>query len=210
MTSRLQRLILQRRRSRFATSMCAVPRPLGRPLRVLDLGGTWAYWQAMPWQQLEPIAVTLLNLTSQEVSPPFTTAVGDARDLSRYPDRSFDLVYSNSVIYLVGTFADQAQMAREIQRVGCAHIVQTANHHFPLDWRTLVPGFHFLPPTIQAACFRLMRVGTYPRANDWHTAWTWATRVRDLTCRELRALFPHSQIRRERILGWTKSFIVMS
>lgn len=182
--------------------------PTIRPLRILDVGGTYAYWQAMGWDHLMPCQITLLNLDTTEVPEPFTSVAGDARDLSSYPDKSFDVVYSNSVIGHVGTFADQQRMAAELQRVGTVVILQTPNHYFPIDWRTLVPCFHWLPASWQAWCFLTMRVGTYAKAPDSETAWNYATRVRNLTHKELRQLFPRGTVHHERIAGFTKSFIV--
>lgn len=195
------------RQRRFALISALIPAT--RPLRILDVGGRWDYWQALDWRVLMPCEITLFNLeVPSDVPQPFTAATGDARDLSRYADDSFDLVYSNSVIGHVGTFADQQRMASEIRRVGKAFILQTPNHHFLIDWRTLVPCFHWLPAAVQAWCFAHMRVGTYPKAATPEVAWTWATRIRNLTRRELRTLFPDSAILRERVAGFTKSFIV--
>ena len=166
------------------------------------------YWSAMPWQSLRPIEVTLLNVSPQSVPPPFHAVVGDARDLSRYGDGSFDIVYSNSVIGHVGGFEDQQQMARELQRVGRQVWVQTPNRRFPIDWRTLVPGFHLLPPDVQVWCLRRVRVGRYPRVADRETARHLVMRIRNLSRVELRLMFPHARIRAERVCGFAKSFIV--
>lgn len=196
------------RQRRFAQFIANVSRPTDRPLRVLDVGGTAAYWAAVDWHVLEPVEVVLLNVVPQIVSPPFEAVVGDARDLSRYPDQSFDLVCSNSVIGHVGSRIDQARMAREVRRVGRVYVLQTPNHLFPLDWRTLIPAFHWLPPHWQAWAFLHMRVGRYARTSDPHVAWEWATRVRNLTRADVAAFFPGAAVFRERVAGFTKSFIV--
>jgi ubiquinone/menaquinone biosynthesis C-methylase UbiE len=145
----------------------------------------------------------------QTVPPPFTAVVGDARDLSRFPDQCFDVVYSNSVIGHVGSRRDQAQMAREVRRVGRMYVLQTPNHYFPIDWRTLVPGFHWLPATWQAWAFLHLRVGKYARTADPEVAWEWATRVRNLTRTDLQEFFPDGTILPERLAGFTKSFVVL-
>ena len=179
------------------------------PLRILDVGGTWDYWREMDWPSLGKIEVTLLNVFPQKDAPyPFTAVQSDARDLSRYADGEFDTVYSNSVLGHVGTFADQHRMASEIRRVGRRYFVQTPNHHFILDWRTLVPFFHFLPIPYQAWCFRHFRVGRYPRIKEHAAALHQATRVRNLTANELQQLFPDGSLLREQLSGFTKSFMV--
>lgn len=195
------------RQRRFAAFIEQIPRPAGRPLQLLDVGGTWGYWSEMPWASLGNVRIELLNTHPQTVPQPFTAVVGDARDLSRYPDQHFDVVFSNSVIGHVGTLIDQARMAAEIQRVGRTFVLQTPNQYFPIDWRTLVPGFHWLSPAAQAWWLSRVRVGRYPKT-DPASAMELATRVRNLTKRELVGLFHRATIERERVFGFTKSFTV--
>jgi hypothetical protein len=165
----------------------------------------------MDWSILGNIEIVLLNTFVQEhLPPPFLSVVADARDLSRYGDREFDVVYSNSVLCHVGAFSDRVRMAREIRRVGRSYFVQTPNPGFIIDWRTLIPFFHFLPLSSQAWCFRHFRVGTYPRIQDYSASLYQASRVQTVTCDELRRLFPDGTIVRERVLGMTKSFVVHS
>lgn len=196
----LDALILRRRQARFAAMLRYLPTK--RPLRVLDVGGTVDYWLTMPWQALQPCAITLLNVFPQEAPKPFTAVVGDARDLSRYPDQSFDVVLSHSVIGHVGDWTDQQQMARELQRVGRVVILQTPNHYFPIDWRTLIPAFHWLPVSTQQWCLDRFRVGRYPKGFS-------ANHVRNLNRRELTQLFPRATVQHERVGGFTKSFTVV-
>ena len=100
--------------------------------------------------------------------------------------------------------------AREVRRVGKTYFVQTPNRRFILDWRTLVPFFHLLPPALQAWCFQRFRVGMYPRFKNGAEALHQANRIRDLTASELKVLFPGATIARERVLGLTKSFSLHS
>lgn len=168
------------------------------PESVLDVGGTVEFWAG------KHINAVLLNRFQQPGG-----IVGDACDLSRFADGQFECAFSNSVIGHVGDWDRQQQMAREIRRVGRGYFVQTPNHHFPIDWRTLVPFFHWLPTRLQAWCFQRFRVGTYRRAPDAQTAEHWATRIRNLTLREMRLLFPDAEIRHERVLGLPKSIIAV-
>ena len=194
----------QRRHAVFLRLLDDLPHPIS----VLDVGGTVDYWRTVGFHP--DVDVLLLNIFPQNNLPAgFKAIVGDARDLSSFPDKHFDVVFSNSVIGHVGGFAEQQRMAREIGRVGRRYFVQTPNHGFPLDWRTLIPGFHWLPASAQAWCFRSMSVGTYPRAPDAVTAKEWATRVRNLRRRELPVCFPGATVQNERVAGLTKSFIVI-
>lgn len=170
------------------------------------MGGTWAYWQSRV-DRIAPVDLTLLNVTPETTAPPHVRCLaGDARDLSAFADQSFDLVFSNSVIGHVGGWGDQRQMAAEIRRVGRAYWVQTPNQRFPIDWRTYVPAFHWLPAQMQAHAFYTLPVGRYRRAATWAEALEWATRVRNLTRQELTQLFPEATITPERIGGFVKSY----
>lgn len=184
-------------------------RDIHRPLTILDVGGTDAYWRELDYAALGPVKITLYNVFEQlDLPMNISAVVGDARDLSRYRDKEFDIVYSNAVINLVGTFIEQQRMAAEIRRVGKRYLVQCPNQAFPLDWRTLVPFFHLLPVALQAWCFRHFPVGVYPRVKDANAALFLASRVRDLTRTELTVLFPGATIVAERFLGLAKSFMV--
>ena len=203
--TRLEEKARRTRFSFFANLLATIE----RPLVVLDIGGTMDYWRKVNYAVLGDVKFVLLNINPQmDVSPPFSSVVGDGCDLSRYLDREFNLVFSNSVIGHVGTFADQEQMAKEVRRVGKRYFVQTPNHGFFLDWRTMVPYFHFLPVSFQAWCFRHFPVGTYPRERDHEKSLHLARRIRNLRRRELKMLFPGATIAPERILGLTKSFMV--
>jgi hypothetical protein len=180
-----------------------------RPLTILDVGGSYDYWRQTDVAALGNVRIVLLNLFPQDEYPsPFSAEVGDARDLSRYADQEFDVVFSNSVLGHVGGFADQMRMASEIRRVGIRYFVQTPNHGFLIDWRTLVPCFHFLPVAIQAWCFRHFSVGTYRRVTDHTASLELASRIRNIRKGELSLLFPESTVVFEQYSGMTKSFMI--
>lgn len=190
----------------FLSLLACVP----KPARMLDIGGTYEFWrEAGPLLDRDRVQVHLLNLFPRPSVPePFSSLVGDARDLSIYPDQAFDIVFSSSVLAFVGAPADQRRMAHEIRRVGVRYFVQTPNRNFPVDWRTLVPFFHWLPAACQAWCFRHFRVGRYSRVQTTAHARSLATRVQDLTASQVRCLFPDATLTRERFLGLTKSFMI--
>ena len=180
-------------------------RGVPKPASLLDVGGTVDFWRGcIP----DGITVTLINLFDQQPLDGMKVLVGDGCDLSRFKDGSFDIVFSNSVICLVGGPQRQRQMASEIRRVGRRYFVQTANQRFPLDWRTMVPFFHWLPPVAQAWFFRRVSVGRYKKTETAEVAMELATRVRDVTFSECKALFPEGIFVRERFVGMTKSFMV--
>src|SRR5262249_17986733 len=152
--------------------------------------------------------ITLLNLPGAQVPSDRVTSVeGDARDLSRWPDKSFDVVFSNSVIEHVGELADQEQMAQEIRRVSQRYFVQTPNRYFPIEPHFHVPGFQLMPLSVRASLLQRFNLGWVARRPDALAARTMVESVRLLDERTLRKLFPEAHIYSERLLGWTKSFV---
>src|SRR4051794_22061834 len=67
-------------------------------LKVLDLGGQPHIWQTVE----RPLDITILNLPGiidrlEGSHHKFTYVEGDACDVRQYADKSFDIVFSNSV-----------------------------------------------------------------------------------------------------------------
>jgi hypothetical protein len=197
------------RRRRF-TLFCALLEGPPKAASVLDVGGTLAFWQAMG-DLPDGLTVTLLNRKPQSGGLPrgFRSVSGDARALSEYAPGEFDVVFSNSVIEHVGTFADQQRMAAEVRRVGKRYFVQTPNLWFPIEPHFLLPFFQFYPQPVRVALTRRFALGWYPRMPDREQAARHVELHRLLTERELRALFPDARIHRERFAGLTKSLIAI-
>lgn len=202
----LKRLISSERKRRFELASRHIS-SFERPIRILDVGGTVEFWQEANFSPGENVSITLLNLFQHTILPSrFFGEIGDARDLYMFPDKSFDFVVSHSVINLVGSWENQVRMAKEIQRVGNTYFVQCPNRFFPIDWRTLMPFFHYLSPNNQALCLSRFRVGRYPRCSREQALWL-ASRVSDLSAGQMRMLFPYACIRRDRWFGLTKSIV---
>jgi hypothetical protein len=197
---------MRRRRFSFFLSLLS---QVKRPLRVLDVGGTPEFWQLMGLNQLDDVNITILNLQAHPVSGPFFESVaGDARDLGRYADRSFDVVFSNSVIEHLGPhFSDQQLMAKEIARVGQRYFVQTPNRYFPLEPHFLVPGFQFMPVQLRTWMVSSFDVGWYKRIPDKSAARSEVESISLLSRKQLLALFPDADIYEEKLLGIAKSFV---
>ena len=131
------------RRKRFSLFVELLGRIPG-DIRVLDVGGTPEFWRIMGFDDSH-VHVTLMNRSTLDCgSGPMRSILGDARDMRGLRDHEFDVVFSNSVIEHVGSFADQAAMASEVRRVGRRYFVQTPNKYFPIEPHFLVPGFQFL------------------------------------------------------------------
>jgi len=196
---------LRRRRFSLFSSLLA---PLPRPVRILDVGGLEQFWHHMGVAGRMDLEILLLNLAPQAPSADNIEAVvADGRDMSRFDDGEFDVVFSNSAIEHVRELDAQRRMAAEIQRVGARFFVQTPNRYFPLEPHFLVPGFQFLPLRAQTELVRRLPLGHHRAVPDPAAARQVVADIRLLTLREMRRLFPGARIYRERVLGLTKSFV---
>jgi hypothetical protein len=194
---------LRRRRLAWFHALIA---PLPRPLRILDVGGTQAFWNNSAAGY--GVEILLLNREPAAVSgPPFSSVGGDARAMPEFADAEFDVVFSNSVIEHVGGLEDQRQMAKEIQRVGRRFFVQTPNRRFPVEPHTVFPLFQFLPLAVRISLVRRFQLGWIPRTLDARAARESVSSIRLLTRAEVTELFPGATIHRERLCGLTKSFV---
>ncbi len=115
-----------------------------------------------------------------------------------FPDRSFDLVFSNAVIeHLLGP-GRQAQFAREITRVGKSWFVTTPNFWYPFESHSHLPLIQFMPRAMQREYNRLL--GTHiPKGTVQELAL--------LSARQLRGLFPTSRVARVRITFWPETLV---
>jgi SAM-dependent methyltransferase len=202
----LSRRFRRRRMQRFARAFALTP-----DTRVLDIGGTPDCWDLLP---VRPRLV-LLNTprAKDDLAGAASWVAGDGRALP-FRDRSFDLVFSNSVIEHVGDAASQRRFAKEVARVGRAFWVQTPNRWFPVEQHLLTPLIHWLPKRWQRAIVPRFTVWSalVPVTPDRRRFYLehYLADVRLLGARELAALFPGVRLIRERFCGLTKSLIATS
>lgn len=180
---------------------------LHKPLTILDIGGTQEYWINMGLDD-KNYKITLLNLTEElSTSSNFNSVVGDATNLANYSDKSFDVVFSNSVIEHLFTKENQIRMATEVKRVGKYHFIQTPNYFFPIEPHFLFPGFQFLPKYIRVKLLNKFTLGHVPRKENFNEAVEKIDEIRLMTVKEMKELFPQSTIWKEKFFGLTKSIV---
>jgi hypothetical protein len=132
-------------------------------------------------------------------SPNVTVQQADGTKLP-FADGEFPVVFSNSVIEHVPRELQPA-FAAEIRRVGRHYFVQTPNRYFPIEPHYQLPLFQFFPERLQRALNRRLSLG-------WREKGYWEE-VNLLSAREMRRLFPDGELRREKVLGLTKSLMVV-
>ncbi|MEX2567235.1 MAG: methyltransferase domain-containing protein [Cyclobacteriaceae bacterium] len=178
------------------------------PVKILDVGGTESFWKNSTFLLSGNASITLLNLEKVPVvMENVMSLVGDATDLAQFDTKSFDLVFSNSVIEHLYNIENQKKMASEIQRVGKYFFVQTPNKYFFLEPHYALPFFQFMPSHV--AYFILTKT-KLSRMQKWDPlfAKSYLDEIRLLSLKEMKMLFPVAQVYQEKIMGFTKSFIL--
>ena len=159
---------------------------------------------------VRPKKVVLLNSANevfvQEEGFEFT--VGDGRALP-FEAKSFDLVFSNSVIEHVGSYDDMAAFAREIMRVGENIYVQTPNRWFPVEPHIVALFIHWLPRNLYHRLVFLSLVW-WVLKNNREMFYRYLEGTDLLSKRQMRSLFPMKNFFAEKFFGLNKSFIVSS
>ena len=205
LADRLSRSFRARRMLRFASEFRLTP-----ATRILDVGGNPRIWSTLP-RDASP-SITYLNMprAAEPDDDRRHLVFGDGCRLP-FPDRSFDIAFSNSVIEHVGGLDAQAKFAAEIQRVSRVYWVQTPNRYFPVEQHLLTPVIHWLPSGWQRALVPRVTVwGLVTQAGPAERGFYFEHYLNDirlLSAGELTALFPGSRLIRERVFGWTKSLI---
>lgn len=200
----------------FISGLAKQRRPASDPFHIIDLGGRPAYWDLVGSDFLDEYDIKILcvNYSESELtktphkSGRIDQMVGDARNLSRFADNSFDLVHSNSVIEHVGQFSDMEKFAKEVLRLSPCHYVQTPYFWFPIDPHyPRMPLLHWMPRSARLKFMRKVPLrpgGPYP---DMHKAMLHMESSVMLDRAQFRYLFPTSRHRFESFLGWPKSMI---
>lgn len=206
--------VLRRRRGRALARLIEACRARRGRVRIVDLGGTERYWTMLGPDLLagSNATVTIVNLHPVQGSTDgtFTHVAGDACDLSRFADGSFDLVHSNSVIEHVGDWDKMEAFARETRRLGTSYYVQTPYFWFPIEPHFRVPFFHWMPESWRLRLFMNMHLGhSKRRCSTVGEAVRLCRSARLLDLAQMRYLFPDSAIGFEWIGPVPKSLVAI-
>jgi len=204
-----------RRRDRFGLLLRLLGDRDG--LDVLDLGGSLGFWQlhhpearAGTFRNIEIINPEISE-TSDFVFRDGCRVIchgGDATSSWGLRNDEYGLVFSNSVIEHVGNLSRQKLMSDLVREVGNKHFIQTPCRSFPIEPHFHVPFFQYMPLGVRVFLHRKFRCGFMGREKNWLMARVACEDTRLMTLREIRVLFPESQILPERFLGLVKSWMI--
>ena len=181
----------------------------GKKIKILDIGGTENYWNSMGLNLGNNIEIVLLNLYKIEVrGAGFSSIKGEACNLEGVADKSFDLVFSNSVIEHLFSIENQQKMANEVKRVGKNYYIQTPNKFFPIEPHWVFPFFQFLPFGLKVYLTKNFSLGHISKAKSKQEAIDLVNEVNLLSKKELENLFSESKLYIEKFMGFDKSYAV--
>jgi SAM-dependent methyltransferase len=177
--------------------------------RILDVGGYPGNWQGVAIES----RLTILNLheisiAAKGLADRYELVVGDGTKLI-YADKTFDIVFSNSVIEHLGTSEKQKAFAAEVRRVGKKLWIQTPARCFLIEPHLIAPLVHFFPKAIQRRLIRHCTVWGWLKKPTAQQVEAFLSEVRLLSRREMVELFPDCEIIAEKVLGLTKSYVAI-
>jgi SAM-dependent methyltransferase len=183
--------------------------------RVLDVGaevnpncnGELQLIDSYPWKE----NLAAINISSQQISdikkhyPQIDARVGDALNLP-WPDKYFDVVYSNAVIEHMGDFENQKKMAAEVMRVGKRWFITTPNRWYPFEFHSRLPLVTWLPWHGYLWIGRLVSYNHEQRKYEFGTE---RSNTRLMTAKEVKQCFPCSQVIKQRITFMAETLIAI-
>jgi len=175
--------------------------------RVLDVGATSDrrvdsnfFEKLYPW----PAAVVATGVEPmaflRDERPGLTLVQADGLALP-FPDRSFDLAVCFAVIEHVGSRERQRRLVHELCRVARRCCIATPNRWYPVEFHSLLPLVHWLPPARFRALLRRLGRGF----------WAEEANLNLLSERDLRGLFPAGVALRtdhHRLLGPVSNLVI--
>jgi 2-polyprenyl-3-methyl-5-hydroxy-6-metoxy-1,4-benzoquinol methylase len=168
-------------------------------MTVLDMGGQPMIWDSVQ----ERLKITILNLPgiAMDTYPShhdIQYVEGDACNCPEFKDKSFDFVFSNSVIEHVGDSVNRQRFAKEVVRIGKGFWIQTPSCLFPVEAHTGMPFWWLYPQKLRDFFIERWR-RKLPAWTEMVEGTTYVTKG------ELQKLFPQSTGITEKVLLVPKS-----
>ncbi len=138
--------------------------------------------------------------------PEINAVIGDACQLP-WPDKYFDIAYSNAVIEHVGSFKRQKQMSSEIMRVAKRWFVATPNRFYPFEFHIRLPFITWLPGKMYLVAGAIMRYNHIK--NNYMFFAGIQENLSLLTESQFKRCFQSSNIIKQKITIWPETLIAV-
>jgi hypothetical protein len=206
------RTALHQRRKMFAAFLASV-QPAEADT-VLDIGATsdrsyehsnyLEAWLPNP-QRITAAGIDPGAIFLEDLYPGLHFVEADGRDLP-FPDGSFEHVHSSAVLEHVGSRVDQARFLRECWRVARATVfITTPNRWFPIEFHTVLPLVHWLPPPLFRGMLRAMGKDFFAREENLNLL----SRA-DLLRAARAAGMDHVSVENVALLGWPTNLLLIA
>ena len=171
--------------------------------RILDVGGLPYDWVELGYKG-SVICVALSPLHEGQWGDGNIIYLRQEATALPYPDESFDVAYSNSLLEHVGR-DNQPKVAAEIKRVARRYWVQTPYRYFPVEPHYYGLFYHQMPRALR----RLIAAYWTPLIEKRNCYLSEVDTIYLLDTQELQALFSEAEVIQEKFLGLTKSVIAV-
>lgn len=158
----VQKIILRARRQMFDRFM-AVAKPTAETT-VLDVGVTsYERDDTNSFEKMYPYTDKLTALGLDDASflekqfPGLTFVKGSALEMP-FEDKQFDLATSWATIEHVGSRANQQKFVNEMLRVSRRCLITTPNRWYPVEFHSVLPLIHWLPPEQFRGFLRMLKM----------------------------------------------------
>lgn len=191
---------------------------MSRPLRLVDLGGSFEMWRRWGITEADGLDIVLVNNHDYDTSnrgqrsPLGRELIADVRSLRAADYRDYDVVFSNSMLEHLYTREAQAAVAAEVMASGKPFFIQVPNRrclvdpHFP---HPLAPFFAAWPRSLQLRGLLLFPIDGGRRAPSMELARKRVHNYVPLARDDLAALFPGAELRIEWSLLLPMSLVAM-
>ncbi|TAM82470.1 MAG: class I SAM-dependent methyltransferase [Acidobacteria bacterium] len=173
--------------------------------RVLDIGASGEVFLRYTFEDAYPYPSQIVAggydprevKSARRAYPEPTYIVFDGCSLP-FPDKAFDIVFSNAVIEHILGQGRQEHFAREVMRVGKSWFVTTPNYWYPFESHYHLPFIQFLPANLQRRYNSM--IGTHiPKGQTQELGL--------LSARDLGRLFPSGSIEKVRVTFWPETLV---
>lgn len=187
-----------------------------RPLRIVDLGGTAAFWRSRV-RGADGIEITLVNnhhidrtnADYDESVPWISEWRRDATELTADELATFDVVHSNSFVEHLESRHEQALLAATIEASGRPYFIQVPNKNCPVDphFPAPVPFAARWPKPLLARLLTRSALGSGSKEPDVASALERLRYYTPIGYGDLGRLFPGADLTREWTWGVNPSLI---
>ncbi|EIM65119.1 hypothetical protein [Desulfobacter postgatei] len=192
----------QKNRAHFFFSLIE---KMNRPINIIDLGGTATFWASWGLSETDHIHVTLINnhhvdktnIGYDNSIPYITEIIKDVNELAVEDFQGYDLIFSNSMIEHLDSRQKQSNLAQTIEKSKRPYFIQVPNKYFIIDPHfphPCVPFFALYPKNLQARLLTVYRFGSGSKSNSFEEAQRRLKFYNPLSLKELKKLFPSSEI----------------